>query len=96
MNLPLRKFLLHYINFDMLHFYFHLSQVFLNNFYLVIFGCGRPLLLCGLFSSCSEWGVLSACRARASHCGTFSCAEHGLWVCQLPWLQLLGPGAQAQ
>ena len=32
------------------------------------------LLLCGLFSSCGEWGLLSSCRVQAFHCGgSFSC-----------------------
>ena len=30
-------------------------------------------LLCGLFSSCGKWGLLSSCSARASHRGGFSC-----------------------
>ena len=34
--------------------------------------------------SCSEWGLLSSCGVRASHCGRFSCCralplEHCLW-----------------
>ena len=27
----------------------------------------------GAFSSCSKWGLLSSCNAKASHCGGFSC-----------------------
>ena len=38
-----------------------------------IFGCTGSSLLCGLFSSCSEWGLLSRSGAWASHCGGFSC-----------------------
>ena len=43
--------------------------------YSFIFGCAGSLLLCGLFSSCSEQGLVSSCGARASHCSGFSC--HG-------------------
>jgi len=38
-------------------------------------------LCCGLFSSCSEQGLLSSWGAWASHCGGFSCSlvvEHRL------------------
>ena len=28
-----------------------------------------------LFSSCSNWGLLSSCGAQASHCGDFSCCR---------------------
>ena len=31
------------------------------------------MLLKRAFSSCSEWGLLSSCGTRASHCGGFSC-----------------------
>ena len=34
--------------------------------YLFIFGCAGSLLLCGLFSSCWEWGLLSSYGAVAS------------------------------
>ena len=27
------------------------------------------------FSSCNKWGLLSSCKARASHCGGFSCCR---------------------
>ena len=37
------------------------------------------------FSSCGEWGLLSSCVARASHCG-----EHGLQAHGLQYLQCLG------
>ena len=33
------------------------------------------LLLHGLFSSCSEQGLLSSCGAQASHCSGFSCCR---------------------
>ena len=32
------------------------------------FGCASSSLLCGLFSSCSKWGLLSSCGAPASYC----------------------------
>ena len=44
--------------------------VFPKNFYF-IFGCAGSLLLCGLFSSCSERGLLPS-GVRASHCSGFS------------------------
>ena len=43
--------------------------------YLFIFGYTGSLMLLGLFSSCGEWGLLSSCSVRASHCGGFSCCE---------------------
>ena len=42
-------------------------------FYLFIFGCAGFSLLCGLFSNCGEWGLLSSCGAEASYCDGFSC-----------------------
>ena len=42
-------------------------------YFFLIFGCAGSSLLCGLFSSCSEWGLLSRSCAWASHCGGFSC-----------------------
>ena len=59
-------------------------------------------MLHGLFSSCSEWGLLAS--RSASHCGGFSCcrarglgyacfSSYGTWAQQL-WL--LGSRAQAQ
>ena len=48
------------------------------------FGCAGSSLLCRLFSSCSEQGLLSSCGAWASHCGEASTvAEHrlqGVWA----------------
>ena len=47
---------------------------FLNSFvYLFIFGCTGPMLLGRLFSSCTEWGLLSSGGVQASHCSGFSC-----------------------
>ena len=40
---------------------------------IFIFGSAGSLMLCGLFCSCSEQGLLSSWGARASHCGGFSC-----------------------
>ena len=50
--------------------------VFPKNFYF-IFGCAGSLLLCGLFSSCSERGLLPS-GVRASRCSDFSCL--GAWA----------------
>ena len=38
---------------------------------LLVYDCARSSLLLRLFSSCSEWGLLSSCYVRASHCGKF-------------------------
>ena len=35
-------------------------------------------VMCGLFSSCSRWGLLSSHGVRASHCGGFSCGTQVL------------------
>ena len=40
--------------------------------YLFTFGCAGSALLCTLFSSCGEWGLLSSCHVQASHCDGFS------------------------
>ena len=46
-------------------------------FFLIIilftFICAESLLLYQLFSSCSEWDLLSSCSARGSHWGGFAC-----------------------
>ena len=36
------------------------------------------LCCCGLFASCSQWGLLSRCDAQASHCNGLSC--HRAWA----------------
>ena len=41
--------------------------------YLFIYGCAGSLLLCGLFSGCSELGLHSSHSAWASRCRGFSC-----------------------
>ena len=43
--------------------------IYFLKFYLFIFGCAGSSLLLRLFSSCSEWELLSSCGAKASHCG---------------------------
>ena len=46
---------------------------------LFIFGCAASSLLCGLYSSCGGWGLLSCCSARAPHCtGFFHCRARAL------------------
>ena len=50
------------------HYYF-----FNNLIYLFYFGCARSSLLGGLFSSCSDQGLLSSCCVWTSHCSDFSC-----------------------
>ena len=35
-------------------------------------------MLHGLFSSCSEWGLLSSCGVQASHCGDLLCVGFSL------------------
>ena len=68
--------------------------------YLFIFGYTGSSMLLGLFSSCGEWGILSSCGVRASHCGGFSCCEaeplgcRGFRSCS-PWAQQLWlPGSR--
>ena len=41
--------------------------------YVFIYGCAGSLLLRGLFSRGSKWGLLSHCSAWASLCSGFSC-----------------------
>ena len=47
-------------------------------FIYFIFGWAGSLLLCRLFSGCSEQGLLSSCSAQASHWDGFSCC--GPWA----------------
>ena len=52
----------------------HSDNVVTQFFYITYFWlCWGSSLLCGLFSSCDQWKLLSSCCARASHCGSFSC-----------------------
>ena len=50
-----------------------------NNF---IFGCVRSSLVCELFSSCSERGLLLCCGMRSSSCGGCSCCRGQRWGVQ--------------
>ena len=72
---------------------------FLFNIYIYIiffFGCSGSSMLCGLFSSYSEQGLLSSCSVLASHCGGFAyytawalrCARAGFGSCGT-WVQRL-------
>ena len=45
----------------------------LTNFIDLFIDCAASSLLCGLFSSCSEQGLLYNCSAQASCCSSFSC-----------------------
>ena len=66
-----------YINYIIyIHFY-------INIYNFTYFGCAGSSLLRGLFSSCSEQGLLSSCGVRASHFGGFSCCRAqalGTWA----------------
>ena len=73
---------------------FQKYALFLKNVfkrYLLIYGCSRSSLLCGLFSSCSKWEPLSSC-AQAAHCGGFSCCgaqgSKGAWASAVAAQQL--------
>ena len=48
------------------------------NFYLFVFDCAWSSLLCQLFSSCGEQGLLYNCNVRAPHCGGFSVELDGM------------------
>ena len=63
-----------------------------NCIYLFIFGCAGSSLLCRLFFSCRDWGLLSRYRVRVSHCSDFSCFQEPL--CSM-W-DLPGPGIKPQ
>ena len=54
----------------------------------VIFGCPGLCCCAQAFSSCSEQGLLSICRVRASHCDSFSCWEA---CAQLQCMGLVAP-----
>ena len=72
-----------------------------NRIYLLsVFSSAGPSLLCGLFSSCCEWGLPSSCGAW-TYCGGVTCRraqarEHmGFRSCST-WAQLLRfPGSTA-
>jgi len=44
---------------------------------IYFFACAGSSLLHGLCSHCRERGLLSSCRAQASHCSGFSCGGAG-------------------
>ena len=46
---------------------------YIHLYILFIFGCAGSSLLRAAFSSYGEWGLLSVCGARASHCHGSSC-----------------------
>ena len=70
-------------------FFFFLFFFFVGFFFLIylfIFGCARSLLLCGLFSSCSEWRllfivVLGFLTALAFRCGAWGLGCMGVSCC---------------
>ena len=69
----------------------------------MISGCAGPLLLCGLFSSCREWGATVYPGVRAAHCRAPMGVEHGhqgVWAQELQHegsaAAALGSRAQAQ
>ena len=44
-------------------------------YFFLYFGCAGSSLLCRLFSSCHEWGLLFSCSAQASPWGGLSCCR---------------------
>ena len=61
------------------------------------FGCAGSLLLCRLFSSCREGGLLSSWSVQASHCsGFFCCGAQILGCVSFSSCNSQGPRAQAQ
>ena len=70
------------------------KKIFLNNV-MYLSDCAGTSLLCGLFSTCGEKGLLSSCDGRAFQFGSFSCyraraLEHaGISGCSL-WLYSTG------
>ena len=52
-------------------------QSYSSSFFIILFLFGHTgySLLQGVFSSCSEQGLLSGCGAQVSHCGGFSCCR---------------------
>ena len=50
----------------------YLLKNIISVFIMFIFGHAGCLLLPRTFSSCGEWGLLSSCSVRASHCSGFS------------------------
>ena len=58
-------------------------NLFIFYFYLFIFGCVGSSLLRASFLYLRRAGATLRCSAWASHCGGFSCVEHGLQVRRL-------------
>ena len=78
------------------YYYF---KIILFIYLLFIFGCAGSSLLRGLFSSCSELGLLPRCGVWVSHCGGFSCRGawtlwHSLNSCGLVALQHIEPRSE--
>ena len=48
------------------------AWIFHYYYYYYFFDYAGSSLMCGLFSSCREQGLLSSCNVGASHCGGFS------------------------
>ena len=59
-------------------------------FFHLIFGCAGSLLLCRLFSSCGERGLLSSSGRQASHRGGCSCCRARARACGPQELQHMG------
>ena len=61
------------------YYYFVFVNLFIWHVHTTLFTmfgwAGSWLLHAGFFSSCGHQGLLSSCRARASHCGGFSCGS---------------------
>ena len=73
----------------------HVFAYFLKNnilYYFIYFWlCWVFIAVCGLFSGCSKWGLLSSCSVQASPCSGFSLQrvgsrESGLRSCSA-WAQ---------
>ena len=54
------------------------------------------LLLCGLFSSCRGWGLLSGCGTWTSRCCGVSCGARALCMLASAGSVVVGSGAWAQ
>ena len=64
-------------------FFFLFFFVFFFNFIYLFLAVLGLCCYSGFFSSCGEWGLLSGCGARASHCAGFSCCRAqalGTWT----------------
>ena len=83
---------------------YHCGKLKLSLKKKIIFELAGSSVLCSVFSSCGEQGLLSSCSAWASHCGGFSgCRAQALGYsgfsscdAQAQQLQLRGSRAQAQ